>query len=181
MHEKFEDLSDISREDFRNREDEANCFASEFLLPREAFLADLQYHANKLNRYVELKRKWRVSIAAMVVRAHDLGAISDYQYQYLMRQMSQKGWRQVEPLDEYLPLRHPKALKQAVNLIILNDVLTGTQLLKEISKDGITLPKKVVDEVLNLEPDTIVEDDIDTSPRIIPFAQLKTDTLKEFI
>lgn len=181
MHEKFEDLSDISREDFRKREDEANCFASEFLLPREAFLSDLQYHANKLNRYVELKRKWRVSIAAMVVRAHDLGAISDYQYQYLMRQMSQKGWRQVEPLDEYLPLRHPKALKQAVNLIILNDVLTGTQLLQEISKDGITLPKKVVDEVLNLEPDTIVEDDIDTSPRIIPFAQLKTDTSKEII
>ena len=117
----------------------------------------------------------------MIVRAHDLGAISDYQYQYLMRQMSQKGWRQVEPLDEYLPLRHPKALKQAVNLIILNDVLTGTQLLQEISRDGITLPKKVVDEVLNLEPDTIVEDDLDTNPRIIPFAQLKTDTTKETV
>ena len=179
MHEKFEDLNDISREDFRRREDEANTFASEFLLPREAFLVDLQYHANKLNRYVELKRKWRVSIAAMIIRAHDLHAISDYQYQYLMRQISQNGWRQVEPLDEYLPLRHPKALKQAVNLIILNDVLTGTQLLREISKDGITLPKKVVDEVLSLEPDTIVEDDIDSSPKIIPFAQLKTDTQKE--
>lgn len=173
LHEKFEDLNDISREDFRKREDEANAFASAFLLPKEAFFADLQYHANKLNRYIELKRKWRVSIAAMVVRAHDLNIISDYQYQYLMRQISRNGWRQVEPLDEYLPMRHPKALKQAVNLVILNDVLTGSQLIKEIGKDGISLPKNVIDEVLSLEPDTIIEDDTDSKPAIIPFAQLK--------
>ena len=86
MHEKFEDLSGINREDFRKREDEANLFASEFLLPRKAFLSDLQLYANRLNRYVELKRKWKVSIAAMVMRAHSLKAISDSQYQYLMRQ-----------------------------------------------------------------------------------------------
>lgn len=173
MHEKFDDLKEISREEYRKREDEANSFAAEFLLPKEAFLADLQCYANRLNRYIELKRKWRVSIAAMVVRAHDLAAITDSQYQYLMRQISQNNWRQVEPLDEYLPLRHPKALKQAVNLIILNDILTGTQLLQEIRKDGVALPKAVVDEVLNLEPDTIVEDEYETASKIIPFAQLK--------
>ena len=151
-------------------------FAAEFLLPAEAFLTDLSVHANKLNRYVELKRKWRVSIAAMVYRAHELEAITDNQYQYLMRQISQKGWRQNEPLDEYMPLRHPKALKQAVNLIILNDILTGSQLLEEIGRSGVSLPKKVVDEILSLEPDTIVEDDIESNAKLIPFAQLKTST-----
>lgn len=176
LHEKFEDLNDVSREEFRKREDEANMFAAEFLLPAEAFLTDLSVHANKLNRYVELKRKWRVSIAAMVYRAHKLEAITDNQYQYLMRQISQKGWRQNEPLDEYMPLRHPKALKQAVNLIILNDILTGSQLLEEIGRSGVSLPKKVVDEILSLEPDTIVEDDIESNAKLIPFAQLKTST-----
>lgn len=176
LHEKFEDLNDVSREEFRKREDEANMFAAEFLLPAEAFLTDLSVHANKLNRYVELKRKWRVSIAAMVYRAHELEAITDNQYQYLMRQISQKGWRQNEPLDEYMPLRHPKALKQAVNLIILNDILTGSQLLEEIGRSGVSLPKKVVDEILSLEPDTIVEDDIESNAKLIPFAQLKTST-----
>ena len=179
LHEKYEDLSEISREDFRRREDEANTFAAEFLLPREAFLADLQRHANKLNRYIELKRKWRVSIAAMIYRAHDLHEITDSQYQYLMRQVSQNGWRQIEPLDEYLPLRHPKAIKQAINLIILNGVLTGSQLLQEISNDGITLPKTVIDEILSLEPDTIVEDDIDSNSKIISFAQLRANNSKE--
>ena len=176
LHEKFEDLNDVSREEFRKREDEANMFAAEFLLPAEAFLTDLSVHANKLNRYVELKRKWRVSIAAMVYRAHELEAITDNQYQYLMRQISQKGWRQNEPLDEYMPLRHPKALKQAVKLIILNDILTGSQLLEEIGRSGVSLPKKVVDEILSLEPDTIVEDDIESNAKLIPFAQLKTST-----
>lgn len=176
LHEKFEDLNDVSREEFRKREDEANMFAAEFLLPAEAFLTDLSVHANKLNRYVELKRKWRVSIAAMVYRAHELEAITDNQYQYLMRQISQKGWRQNEPLDEYMPLRHPKALKQAVNLIILNDILTGSQLLEEIGRSGVSLPKKVVDEILSLEPDTIVEDDIESNAKLIPFAQLKMST-----
>lgn len=174
LHEKFEDLSGINREDFRKREDEANLFAAEFLLPSKAFLVDLEVHANKLNRYVELKRKWRVSIAAMVMRAHNLNAISDNQYQYLMRQISQNGWRTVEPLDDFLPIKRPKAIKQAINLVILNDVLTGTELVREIGKSGTTLPKEVIDEVISLEPDVIVVDEMDTSSKIIPFAQLKS-------
>ena len=173
LHEKYEDKSGINREDFRKQESEANMFAAEFLMPRDAFLSDLQVSANRLNRYIELKRKWKVSISAMVMRAHDLGAITDNQYQYLMRQIAKNGWRTSEPLDDYLPLRHPKALKQAVNIIILNNVLTGKELLSEIGRDGISLPKSVVDEVLNLEPDTIVVDEPTADSNIIPFAQLK--------
>ena len=173
LHEKYEDKSGINREDFRKQESEANMFAAEFLMPRDAFLSDLQVSANRLNRYIELKRKWKVSISAMVMRAHDLEAITDNQYQYLMRQIAKNGWRTSEPLDDYLPLRHPKALKQAVNIIILNNVLTGKELLSEIGRDGISLPKSVVDEVLNLEPDTIVVDEPTADSNIIPFAQLK--------
>ena len=173
LHENFEDLDGLNREDFRKREDEANQFAAEFLLPREPFLIDLGIYANKLNRYVEMKRKWRVSIAAMIMRAHSLHAVSDNQYQYLMRQVSQNGWRTSEPLDLYLPIKHPKAIKQAINLILLNDVLTGKQLLQEIARDGISLSKTIVDEVLNLDPDTIAIDESEADAKIIPFAQLR--------
>ena len=173
LHEKYEDLDGVNREDFRKREDEANEFASCFLLPKDSFLYDLQHYANKLNKYIDLKRKWRVSIAAMVMRAHSLEAINTSQYQYLMRQISQNGWRTTEPLDDYLPLKHPKALRQAVNIIILNNRLSGSQLLKELEADGVALPKAVVDEVLNLEAETIVLDEVDHTSKIIPFAQLK--------
>lgn len=173
LHEKYNDLDEISREDFRIRENEANEFASCFLLPRDAFRDDLHNHANKLNRYIDLKRKWRVSISAMVMRAKSIDAINQNQYQYLMRQISGKGWRTEEPLDEYFPLKRPKAMKQAVNLIILNNCLTGSQLMKEFEKEGLSIPKAVVDEVLNLEPETITIEDVSLAGRIIPFAQLK--------
>lgn len=173
LHENYKDIDELNREDFRKREDEANQFAAEFLLPREAFLRDLGVYTNKLNRYVDLKRKWRVSIAAMVRRAHDLNAINDNQYQYLMRQISQNGWRTKEPLDIYLPIKHPKAIKQAINIILLNNILTGKQLLQEISNDGISLSKNIVDEVLNLDPDTIVVSDSGNEANVVPFAQLK--------
>lgn len=173
LHEKFNDLDDVSREDFRKREDEANEFAAEFLLPKEAFVKDLRLCPNRLNHYVELKRKWKVSISAMVMRAYNLEEITLNQYQYLMRQISKNGWRTQEPLDNYIPLTHPKALRQAVNLVILNNVLTGRQLLNEISLDGVSLSKPVVDEILSLTPDTIVLDEGTTNSKIIPFAKLK--------
>lgn len=173
LHEKFNDLDEVSREDFRKREDEANEFAAEFLLPKAAFLNDLKMYPNKLTHYIELKRKWRVSISAMVVRAYNLKAISQNQYQYLMRQISKNGWRTEEPLDDYIPLTHPKALRQAVNLIILNNVLSGQQLLNEFKADGISLSKFVVDEVLSLDPDTITLDSSQAESKIVPFAKLK--------
>lgn len=36
---------------------------------------------------------------AMIYRAHQLKAIPDNQYQYIMRQVSKKGWRTNEPGD----------------------------------------------------------------------------------
>lgn len=36
---------------------------------------------------------------AMIYRAHQLKAITDNQYQYMMRQVSKKGWRTNEPGD----------------------------------------------------------------------------------
>lgn len=178
LHEKYAEFDSVEKEEFRKREDEANEFASEFLLPTNSFSMDLRIQPNRLNRYVDLKKKWKVSISAMVMRAYALEAINGNQYQYLMRQISTNGWRTSEPLDDFLPLKHPKALKQAVNLILLNNVLDGTQLLAQVKKDGVSLPKKVIDEVLSLEPDIISTGDMyilndNQASKVIPFAKLK--------
>ena len=60
-------------------EEEANNFAAAFLLPKESFLADVMQYPNKLEFYVELKRKWKVSISAMIIRAFKLNAITHNQ------------------------------------------------------------------------------------------------------
>ena len=155
LHERNNDIEELEREIFNKREDEANAFASAFLLPRETFGDDIAPYCNKLNYYVELKRKWRVSISAMIRRTYNLGIISDNQYQYLMRQLSINGWRTKEPLDEYMTPKKPKALKQAINLLLLNDYLSAKQIFELFTKHKMSLPKDVIDEVLNLEPETL--------------------------
>lgn len=63
----------------RSAEREADSFASAFLLPKESFLPVCPRRLN-WDHFVELKRRWRVSLAALVRRARDLGRLSDASY-----------------------------------------------------------------------------------------------------
>ncbi len=80
-----------------NQEAEADSFASELLMPARQIRSDLTDVT--LARLVALKQKWRVSIAALVRRAHDLDAISDHQYRELNIALSTAGYRKHEPVD----------------------------------------------------------------------------------
>ncbi|MDR1113441.1 MAG: ImmA/IrrE family metallo-endopeptidase, partial [Bacteroidales bacterium] len=162
LHERYNDIDQLNREEFRLREEQANKFASAFLLPSETFTKDIQPYCNKLNAYVELKRKWRVAIQAMIMRAADLEIISHNQSSYLWRQISKNGWRTKEPLDDYMTVKSPKALKQAISMLILNNYLSAKQIFALFAKYRMPLPKDVVDEVLNLDPD-LLSDETDDS------------------
>lgn len=63
----------------REAEDEANRFASAFLLPQAAILAHMRPGAS-LEQMIVAKRKWRVSLSAFVVRLHRLRLLSDWHY-----------------------------------------------------------------------------------------------------
>ena len=181
LHERNNDIDELNRNEFRQREVEAHKFASAFLLPRETFEQDVRLYCNKLNYYIELKRKWKVSISAMIIRSFDIGVISQNQYQYLMRQVSRNGWRTKEPLDEFMIVRRPKALKQAINMLLLNNYLTSQQIFMLFSKYRMSLPKDVVDEVLSLDPETLPDDvDENVESNIVTLFPQKTETEKEF-
>ncbi|MFV2050845.1 helix-turn-helix domain-containing protein, partial [Metabacillus sp. YM-086] len=100
LHDPYMNLDDLSKEEFKQIEQEANDFAAAFLLPKESFYRDVSIHPNDLMYYKTLKKRWCVSIGAMVMRAYKLGVISDGTYQYMQRSISQKGWRTKEPLDD---------------------------------------------------------------------------------
>lgn len=127
-------------------EKEANMFASAFLLPREEFSNDVL--ALSLDYFVNLKSRWKVSIAAMIYRCNELGLFSDSQVLYLRKQISLKKWRTVEPLDDVIKIEKPKLLCNAINLIVDNDIQSKNQ----ISKD-INLPLKDLLVLANLPLD----------------------------
>lgn len=76
LHNWNEDLENIDKEDFKDIEQEAHSFASAFLLPEKEFSEDVRPYATNLAYYAELKKRWKVSIAAMIRRSKDLGIIS---------------------------------------------------------------------------------------------------------
>ena len=60
LHEWSEDVETLSREQFKEREREANEFASAFLMPKSSFLSDISAYPTDLNYYKQMKKKWKV-------------------------------------------------------------------------------------------------------------------------
>lgn len=75
-----------------------------------------------LAEIAKLKPRWRVSIAAMVRRARDLGIITDRQYKYLFEQIGAKGWRTREPGHLDVPTEKPRALRKMAELAYGNPI-----------------------------------------------------------
>lgn len=81
-------------------ENEANTFASEFLMPKEAIKSSL--FNLKLSYLAELKRYWLTSMASIIRRAKDLDCITKETYTYLNIEFSRKGLKKNEGLDIYI-------------------------------------------------------------------------------
>ena len=123
LHPWSESLELITKQEFRSRETQANMFASSFLLPKRSFSDDVMAYPTDLDYYVHLKKKWKVSVQAMAYRSHQLGLITGNQFQYMMRQISKKGWRKKEPGDSPYYL-NDNVFQSAIDLLIEEGVLS---------------------------------------------------------
>ena len=155
LHDWNLDLEELSREDFKKQEKQANNFAAAFLLPKETFLKDVSLYPRDLKYYIELKRKWKVSISAMLIRANKLGVINDNQYQYLMKQMAFNKWRQNEPLDNVIIKQEPILLSKSIEMLIGNNVFNAQELLDELAENNISMKADEVEKLLKLPEGTL--------------------------
>ena len=80
----------------REAEQEANNFASSFLMPQADVLARVPY-ITSLDQLVLAKRRWGVSVAALAYRLHRLEILSDWQYRMFCIHMNSTGYRTKEP------------------------------------------------------------------------------------
>lgn len=76
---------------------QANRLAAEFLMPSAEIRP--QFHNLSLQKLMDLKLYWGVSMQALVYRAWELGAISDRGRKYYFVEMSKRGWRDKEPIE----------------------------------------------------------------------------------
>lgn len=156
LHDDLINVKELSSEEFKKVESEANQFAASFLLPKDSFYMDLA-NPTDLNSYLNLKKKWKVSISAMVMRAKQLGRINVSQYQNLMKQISYKKWRKGEPFDDIWELQRPQLFKKSVKILKENNVLSGSQFIAELAKRKCSMNPEDIEVLLDLEPGTLVE------------------------
>lgn len=155
LHDDFLEMDQMSKEEIRDIENQAHQFASAFLLPKNTFARDIAAYPTNLDYYVQLKKKWRTSISAMLVRANNIGILAYTSYQALERKISRLGWRTSEPLDDTLIMNQPTLLKRAVNILIDNDLFTPEEFIKELSKNKISLNGDEIEELLGLDKGTL--------------------------
>jgi len=98
--------------EFRKKEEEANIFASEFLMPESAIKNSL--YNLKLSYLADLKRYWHTSMSSIVRRAKDLGCIDKDKYKYYSIEMSRLGYKRNEPINVYID--EPSIFSKAYNM-----------------------------------------------------------------
>jgi len=121
IHQDLGDESELDDETFAIVEPQAWRFAGAFLLPAKSFLSEV-YNVS-LDSLVVLKRKWGVSVAAMIRRLLDLGVIDDAQFKRLRIQLGARKWLKVEPGDD-IPREKSRLISRAAEFLAQNGELT---------------------------------------------------------
>lgn len=143
-------------------EREADRFASAFLLPRKSFQAEI--FTTRLDAFVALKRRWNVSIQAMVYRCKQLELFDDDQVTNLYKQISARRWRSREPLDDpqEVPLEQPRLLRRAMEMVVSADIKMADEVVLELK-----IARSLVADFCNLPLDFFATDTpLEFSPSI---------------
>ncbi len=101
----------------RKTEGEANRFAGAFLLPRSSFAKEFpRMRGSHLNWHglSEMKLRWRVSKAALLYRARQLGLVTEDQYRTGVIRLNRGGEARVEKEDALIQKETPELFAQAV-------------------------------------------------------------------
>ena len=162
LHPWSESLDLIEKDEFKRREQQANMFASALLMPRDRFTKDVSAYPTDLDYYLFLKKRWGCSVQAMVMRSHRLKLITDNQYQYMMRQVSKRGWKKWEP-DDVLYSISENLFQSAINLLINEGGITAQDIMKTFSKYGVTMYPEEIEKLLHLEEGTLRPRDTKTT------------------
>lgn len=136
LHYQVE-FSMLDQRSLREYEHEANIFAGEFLLPYKSFVNDVS-HLTKISHpdsYIELKKKWLVSIQAMAYRVNYLDLMTYQQYRYFNILLNRLDYKKVEPLDRELPVARPGKFRSILQLLFGEKHIDLDNLLDKMAVD----------------------------------------------
>ncbi len=109
------------------KEEQANRFASAFLLPRRGFCKEFYeiFLGSRINwsRMLKLKERWKVSFGAIVRRAYDLGMIDAVKYRGACIYLRKSGQAKKEQGDDYIEIEGSNLLTNITKTLVNDYVL----------------------------------------------------------
>ncbi|GLS27752.1 helix-turn-helix domain-containing protein [Marinibactrum halimedae] len=128
---------------YKEIERQADLFAGCFLMPSESFVNEVVWPT--LDNFLTLKRRWKCSIASMIMRCYQLGIIDDDTKLRLFKGISARGWRKGEPYDDQVPFEMPRLLNRAVSMLVDNSHISKGELAFQLG-----LPKELIADLCGL-------------------------------
>lgn len=164
---------------FDKLEEQAHYFANCFLFPINAFIAETRNRIS-LESLMLLKKRWGISLAAMIFKAKDLNIITDEQYTKLWRSYRYRGYTKAEPYDNDTLPEEPILLSSTIKMLLDQGGFDKSNI---IDKFGLKkhlellagLPKGFLDEdfgqLVNMKPNPFTQKKIEKN--VSPFQSSK--------
>ena len=136
------------KEGFSDIEIQAFHFASALLYPQAEARKELKGLGSRigLEDLIQVKERWRISIGAIIMRAAQLGLITDATKKRLFIALSRRGWRKWEPLDSRMSCETPRVLALAAELALTKGSMTVPNLTEETH-----LPRHEIEKLMGVE------------------------------
>jgi Zn-dependent peptidase ImmA (M78 family)/transcriptional regulator with XRE-family HTH domain len=107
---------------------EANQFAAELLVPEAAYRADIGDNTITMALLANMKRKWGVSMIALLYRADDLGYTTPEQKAELVQRFNALRLRRREPIALDVPIEQPCLIRTWVDSLRRRQRLSAASL-----------------------------------------------------
>ena len=101
--------------------------------------------STRIDAFLPMKHRWKVSIQAMVYRCKHLGIIDEEQTKNLFKTISFRKWRRAEPYDDTIPLEEPQLLNRAANLLLSSGLKTPDEMTRAIQ-----INRHLIEQICNL-------------------------------
>lgn len=122
-------------------------FAGAFLFPRDAFLTEVR--TVSLDYFCALKKRWGMSIGAMIMRAFDLDLIDAETKSELYRAMGRRGWRGLhrEPFDNPtdMAVEEPRMMRRALQALLDSGHVSRSGI-----RSALRLPDHEIEQIVGL-------------------------------
>jgi len=124
-------------------------FAGALLVPEETYRIDIMMSSKvDLDLYIQLQKKYCIPAYELIARARYLNFITQNQYQYLIRQLSQRRKFSREYDCGNIPVVNPRYLKEAMKMLVEEGEVDN--FINLLEQNGMILTCDMIENILNL-------------------------------